>query len=570
MYSKADINKVRSEIEIVEFLENRGVSFKQTGMNYVGLCPIHNEKSGSFNINGSNNTFHCFGCGAGGDIISLVQQMEGLSFTGAMQMLAEEYDITLESVESDPEYKQLQRLYRICQLASRYYREEYIKLPSDHPAKVNLSDRMLSGEADKDLSIGFAPMSGLLDVLFKEKFSKDEIVQTGLIKINDEGKTVQLFRNRLIWTINDIQGRPIAFSARKIFEEDNGPKYINSPATRLYNKSKTLMGLDVAKKITNKTQSLYVVEGATDIMAFRAAGYENAVATCGTAFGPEHAQVVAGLAAANKDSNRFKIYFCFDGDNAGLEAAKKVFTRNKTLISMSNVIKFDQGDPCDIRLSGGNLALQEIIKTGGVPIVEFMLKEEMKTWDIKTAEGLSSFVKASKEILKDMASDVEYEAYMRKIASWTGVSLSRLSGSSSNKGQNNAQTIVAQTSLYDNILSALLQHPEEVLPLFDKYSLSVDYFPDVEMAEKVLTAAKTGDTGNPELSKLMVSSTGASERIESYAENLIKNLMKALYAAEVTSLNTEMASMSDDSEDENVLIDFMTKTAAIKKKYFIN
>lgn len=569
MYSKTDINKIRSEIDIVEFLEGRGVSFKQAGTNYIGLCPIHNEKSGSFNVNSNNNTFHCFGCGAGGDIISLVQQMEGLSFTGAMQMLAEEYDINLESVESDPEYKQLQRLYRICQIASRFYREQYISLPEDHPAKKNLADRLLASEADKDLTIGFAPMTGLLDVLFAEKFSKDEIAQTGLIKISEEGKVTQLFRNRLIWTINDIQGRPIAFSARKIFEEDNGPKYINSPATRLYNKSRTLMGLDVAKKVTNKTQSLYVVEGATDIMAFRAAGHDNAVATCGTAFGPEHAQVVAGLASANKEAKRFKVYFCFDGDNAGLEAAKKVFNRNKSLISMSNVIKFDNGDPCDIRLSGGNLALQEIIKTGGVPIVEFMLKEEMQTWDIKTADGLSNFVSSAKEILKDMASDVEYEAYMRKIASWTGVSLSRLTSSAKPKKNNESQILVTQTSLYENILTALIQHPQEVLPLFEKYNLSETYFPDAEFALKVINAAKDGDTSDPEFSKMLVSQTGASARIEVYAENLIKNLMKALYAEEINNLNARMASATDDSEDENVLIEFMESTEKLKKKYLI-
>lgn len=569
MYSKTDINKIRSEIDIVEFLEGRGVSFRQTGMNYVGLCPIHNEKSGSFNVNSNSNTFHCFGCGAGGDIISLVQQMEGLSFTGAMQLLAEEYDINLESVESDPEYKQLQRLYKICQIASRFYREEYIKLPETHPAKQNLAERMLASEADKDLTIGFAPMTGLLDVLFAEKFSKDEIAQTGLIKINDEGKITQLFRNRLIWTINDIQGRPIAFSARKIFEEDNGPKYINSPATRLYNKSKTLMGLEVAKKITNKTQSLYVVEGATDIMAFRAAGYDNAVATCGTAFGPEHAQVVLGIAAANKDAKRFKIYFCFDGDNAGLEAAKKVFNRNKTLISISNVIKFDQGDPCDIRLQGGNLALQEIIKTGGVPIVEFMLKEEMKTWDIKTPDGLSNFVKAAKEILKDMASDVEYESYMRKISSWTGVSLSRLTANK--PAQNKTEhIIVAQNSLYENILAALVQSPDIVLPLIQKYELSSEHFPDSELAEKIITSAHEGDMSNSEYSKLMVTNIGPHERISDSTENLIKKLMQALYAAEINKLNEENASLMEDFEDENVLIDFMNKSEALKKKYFIS
>jgi DNA primase len=567
MYTKSDIQLVRDTVSILDFLEKRGSSFKQAGTNYVGLCPIHNEKSGSFNVRHDNNTFHCFGCGAGGDIISLVQQMENLSFTGALQMLAEEYDIELESVESDPEYKQLQRLYRICQLASRFYREQYIALPDNHAAKMNLTDRMLKSEGDKDPTIGFAPMQGLLDVLFAEKFSKEEISQTGLIKINEEGKVVQLFRNRLIWTINDVQGRPIAFSARKIFDEDNGPKYINSPATRLYNKSKVLMGLDVARKVTNKTQNIYVVEGATDIMAFRAAGYENVIATCGTAFGPEHASVVLGIASANKDSNRFKVYFCFDGDNAGLGAAKKVFARNKNLINISNVIKFDTGDPCDIRLAGGNTALQEKIKTNGVPIVEFMLKEELATWDTKTAEGLASFVDAAKEIIKDLNSGVEIESYMRKIASWTGISVSSLATGKKVYATPVADNAKVAASLYDNLIAALLQFPEPVLALFDKYKVTSDYFKDSELAEKALAIANGKADMDSDTTKYMMMQLGTEERAVSSTETLIKNLLKALYAAEISVLNSSM--IDHDDEDDAMLEEFLSQSNELKKKYFI-
>ena len=568
MYSKADINTIRTTIDIMEFLERRGSTFKQTGTAYVGLCPIHNEKSGSFNIRKDNNTFHCFGCGAGGDIISLVQQMEGLSFVGAIQMLAEEYGIKLESVDEDPEYKKLQRLYRICQLASRFYREQYIALPDSHPAKKNLEERLLKSEGDKDLTIGFAPMTGLLDILFAEKFSKEEIAATGLIKISEEGKTVHLFRNRLIWTINDIQGRPIAFSARKIFDEDNGPKYINSPATRLYNKSKTLMGLDVARKVTNKTQSLYVVEGATDIMAFRAAGYDNAVATCGTAFGPEHASVVLGLAAANKEANRFKIFFCFDGDSAGLEAAKKVFNRNKNLLTISSVIKFTEGDPCDIRLKGGNHALQEIVNKGGVPIVEFMLKEEMNTWDIKTAEGLSNFVNSAKEIIKDVPSAVEQEAYMRKVATWTGVGVDRLTSRSRPAEQESK--VVIKSDLYDKILSGLVQYPDKIMPLFEKYNLTGLHFPNEELAHKVLTAVAEGDTHSGDFSALMLTNVAPEERIESTVETMIKTLLKSLYAEEIKQLNISMAQSDINlDEDEEAFAEFLNTTEALKKKYFI-
>lgn len=568
MYTKSDIKKVRDTVDITEFLEKRGFSFKQTGTSRVGLCPIHNEKSGSFHIKPDTNTFHCFGCGAGGDVISLVQQMEGLSFTGAIQMLAEEYGIEIESAESDPEFKKLQRLYKICQLASRWYRDQYVMLPSDHPAKKNLADRMLNGEGDKDPTIGFAPMQGLLDVLFKERFSKEEIAETGLIKINEEGKVVQLFRNRLVWTINDAQGRPIAFSARKLFEEDNGPKYINSPATRLYNKSKTLMGLDIARKHTHKTQSIYVVEGATDIMAFRAAGFPNVVATCGTAFGPEHANVVLGLANATKDANRFIVYFCFDGDAAGLEAAKKVFNKNKSIISISNVIKFDNGDPCDIRLQGGDNALQTKVKTGGVPIVEFMLKEELVTWDLNKPEDVAKFIEAAKTILKNLNSNVEVEAYMRKISSWTGVSMQALNSSARVQQSitDSAQPKISH-SFYDTLFALLLQHPDVVLPLIEKYNISPEYFDDSSLAKKVIAIAKDEAESDADVSKYLVMPTGSSERSAMQAEVLIKNLLKSLYTSEINALNQRINDSASD-EDESLEL-FMNENDKLKKKYHI-
>jgi DNA primase len=566
MYSKSDINKVRETISILDFLEARGVSFKKTGTSHVGLCPIHNEKSGSFHVREDNNTFHCFGCGAGGDIISLVQSIEGLSFTGAMQLLAEDYNIELEKVDSDPEFKQLQRLYKITQLASKFYREQYIALPDSHPAKTNLKDRLLQSEGDKDLNIGYAPMSGLLDVLFAEKFSKEEIASVGLIKINEDGKTTQLFRNRLIWTINDIQGRPIAFSARKIVEEDMGPKYINSPATRLYNKSKVLMGLEVARKFTSKTQSLYVVEGATDIMAFRAAGFENVVATCGTAFGPEHATVVLGLAANTRESNRFKVYFCFDGDSAGLEAAKKVFNKNKNILSISSVIKFDNGDPCDIRLHGGNLELQNKVKTGGVPIVEFMLLEEKSSWDISKPEELAMFIEASKKIIDEIPSQVEKEAYYRKLASWTGVSISRIgSASRSNNSAKQASSTPDNSSLYENLFAAIVQYPSITKKIFNNYRVIDSYFPEaIKPAIIMLLENEEPDFSSPEYSKYMFIKLSEKERAESVVEDLTKKLLKSLYHNDVKEVESKVDLESDEGFNE-----YFALTKKLKEKYFI-
>ena len=560
-YSKEDISRVRAALSIVDYLGRQGVAFKQTGANFTALCPLHSERSPSFHVNTAANTFHCFGCGAGGDIISLVQQLESLSFVGAMQFLAEETGIVLQNIENDAEYESLKRLYRACDLASKYFREQYVALPDTHPAKLNLSERGLGDEAAKDLTVGFAPMTGLLDYMFSKKVSKDDLVAVGLIKINDEGRVVQLFRNRLIWTICNIQGKPIAFSARKIFPEDNGPKYINSPSTRLYNKSKTLMGAEVAKKHIAKMEKIFIVEGATDIMALRAVGLENVVATCGTAFGSEHAQMLTILSKNVKNADRFRAVFCFDGDAAGLKAAGEVFNRTPEIIKISQVVKLEEGDPTEIRQKFNDEHLFKKLTTEMIPLTEFILKEDLNRWNIDEPEQLDTYIKNSIALLKKSVSPVEFDGYLRKLSQWTGLTMELLknyhkTNTPQQKTMNpETKTHHSSDTIEDTLIALLMQYPDVIKPLWEKYTIDETYFNNTDVVE-AYRVATGGKTKSEHISQYLVLEHNIHTNISARAESLIQMFLKNKYLEEASRL-----------ENEEDLEKYFDKMKILKEKY---
>lgn len=562
LFSKEDIARVRSAVQITDFLEKQGVSFKQSGVNFSALCPLHSERSPSFHVNSAANTFHCFGCGEGGDVINLVQQLEGLSFVGALQFLAEEAGIVLQQSERDEEYEGLKRFYRACDVASRFFRERFIELEDSHPAKANLYERGLRGEADADANIGFVPKEGFLNYLYEQRVSKDDLIAVGLLKLMDDGRVVQMFRNRLIWTIRNMQGKPIAFSARRIFEEDNGPKYINSPSTRLYNKSKTLMGAEVAKKHVAKTGRIYIVEGATDIMALRAAGFNNVVATCGTAFGAEHAQTLTALASSVKESDRFRAVFCFDGDAAGLKAAREVFNKNPNIVKFSQVVKFEQGDPSEIRQQFGDEKLAEMLTSEAKTITEFILLEDLARWDVDEPEQLNSYVKNSLELLKKNVSPIEYDGYVRKISEWTGVPLERLKPNSVKSFQpaNVQETANSGTGdVEDTILALLMQYPNVVLPILQDNNVTVDMFNNVD-AETVFKIAEGEKTKTETVSKYLVLEHNVHTNISQRLKTLINIMLKKIYLQKIAELET--TSNMDENFD-----DYFTKMQQLKTQY---
>lgn len=588
MFNKDDLDTIRNKIDMLTFLEERGVSFRESGISWVGLCPVHNERSPSFHVKPAQQTFRCYGCGISGDIFSLVQEMESLSFPGAVQLLAEEADVQLK-MDDDPAYKERQKFFNITRLTAEWFRYNYSKIPMDHPAKQNLEDRDLLGFSISDESVGFAPNGGLLPLLKQKGFTDEDFIEAGIATRNQQtGHVNERFRNRLVWTIYDIQGRPIAFSARKIFDNDTAAKYINSPQTPLYNKSKALLGVSFAKREIAKQQKVYVVEGQTDTMALRAAGKENTVASCGTSFGLEHANMLLHLSKLGKEAEQFQIIFCFDGDEAGTKAAKRVFESNPNIQLNSYVVQFlnpdgTPTDPCDYRKDFGDEALNKIIDTSQITLVEFILSEERKKWDLKSPEGKSNYITASLRILEQLKDSIQKSAYLRKIAGWTGTSytelenwLSRQNRSSYNQEQQD-NTIVAQPSITlegdsneVSILAALVQYPEETVKYIDEYGIDSSFFPTLpQVFDSILANARNNklDYGDKNIIELShVNLIISDERKQTAINFMFKQYLQHLYTLESNKLDALL--FADSDEDPVKLFEMIeTKQAILKEKY---
>jgi DNA primase len=577
MYSKTDIDNIKQKIDMVAYLEKRGTTLNQTGSDMKGLCPLHNENSPSFHVRPLTNTFHCFGCGKAGDIINLIMELDGYSFTGAIQEAAEVAGIELEEVEQDEEYKARQRIYRITKFAAEFYREQFLDLPLNHPAKQNLSERnLLLPNNDEgyggltDEMIGFAPDRGLVDALLAEGFRKEEILIAGLAFQKDQLPLRDVFRNRLVWTIYDIQGRPIGFSARRLLEEDKGPKYLNSTATPLYNKSSALLNLHEARKPISTSQKVYVVEGNADVMALKAVGVHNVVAACGTAFAEGHVQILNRLSAAGKGSDRFEIIFCFDGDAAGVKAAKTVFEKNKNIQLNSYVVRLTDKDPCDLRLHGGDDALKQVLGER-VSLIEFILYEEFKLWDMRETEQQIGFFNRARDILAQVGSDLQRNGYVRTIASWSGVPLAEVQRYLRTNG---AQQPAARpdnhgqlSSVQERLLAAALQYPVEYGELSAQYGITPDFFHGYQpLAAKVF--AWEPDITDPEVARLMHSDLQIME--ERKREGLItltRSFLKLMYNAEVAQLNSSLATVNLQENPEGTLFEILSRQQGLKSKY---
>lgn len=426
MISRTEIDHIKTLVNIENLMERYGIQLKPSGMNLKGLCPFHEEKSPSFNVRPSSNTYHCFGCGESGDSLAFIQHKEGLSFGEAVVFLAEMvgYEIKSSSNEEDDGISK-RRLYAVMETAAHVFRENYQSLPAEHAAREELRKRQF--EADdvdflNNLGIGYAAegWTKLYDYLLSKKFTREEIVAAGLVGTSStSGKSYDLFRGRLTWEIRDIQGRVVGFGARRLFENDKGPKYLNSPETPIYHKSNVLYGLDLARQSVRAEKKIHIVEGYTDVMAFMAVGIHNVVASSGTAFGDGHAAVLRRLMG---DEGKF--VFFFDGDAAGQKAALKTFEISAPIHSRSFVAIAQGGDPCDIRLKEGDAGLRaQVADDKHMPLTRFVLRSELSKHDVSGPEGRAEYLQAVRPLLAGISDFSMREDYKRQVALWSGVTL---------------------------------------------------------------------------------------------------------------------------------------------------
>jgi DNA primase len=326
---------------IVEVVGLRTSLRKSSGTRFMGRCPFHEERSPSFSVNADLNLYHCFGCGKGGDVVTFVRETEGLDFVGAIEWLAERFRVPLEYDESSPEAdlsrKRRERLYAVLEQATAFFERHLWEGPSGAPVREYLASRGLGDEVAKEFRLGLSPGQGLAAKAREKGFTADELRAAGLT--NQRGN--DYFPPRLMFPLADARGRVIGFQARKLHDDDPlKGKYVNSPESELFKKSNVLYGLHLARPAIAKQDRAVVVEGNTDVIALRQAGFEPVVAAMGTALTEQHLRELARLTK--------RLYLCFDADAAGEEATLRGMERAQAQGFEIRVVVLVPGhDPAD-------------------------------------------------------------------------------------------------------------------------------------------------------------------------------------------------------------------------------
>ena len=425
---KEDIDEVRARTDIREIIEGY-VSLKSAGIGtFKGLCPFHDERTPSFNVRPQVGSYHCFGCGESGDVYSFVMAMEHTSFVETVERLAARIGYTLHYEGGKPgdryEAGMRRRLLDAHKIAAEFF-ERNLYSPDAQEAQRFLGARGFDPAATRHFGVGYAPRGWdhLLKHLRSQGFTDEELKATGMFSEGNRG-LYDRFRGRIIWPIRTIAGETIGFGARRLFDDDQGPKYLNTPETQLYKKSQVLYGIDLAKREMTKKKQVVIVEGYTDVMAAHLAGVTTAVATCGTAFGPGHIKMVRRM--ITDDGSGGEIIFTFDGDAAGQKAAMAAFQEDQRFVAQTFVAVAENGmDPCDLRLHKGDAAVRSLIASRR-PLFEFAIDSTLAKYDLATLEGRVLAMRAIAPIIAGIKDRDLRPAYMRKVSGQLGLELDEI------------------------------------------------------------------------------------------------------------------------------------------------
>ncbi|AZZ50450.1 DNA primase [Rathayibacter rathayi] len=420
---QSDVEEVKARVNIGDVI-GEYVTLKSAGVGSLkGLCPFHDERSPSFHVRPQAGFYHCFGCQESGDVYSFIMKMDHSSFSETVERLAGRIGFPLQYEEGDgraPETGGRARLLAANDAAEEYFREQ-LATPGADVGRRFLGERGFDRAAADRFGVGFAPdgWDGLTTALKRRGFSEEELSTAGLVSSNNRGGVYDRFRGRLVWPIRDVTGQTVGFGARRLLEEDKGPKYLNTPESPVYHKSQVLYGLDLAKRDISRGHRVVVVEGYTDVMACHLAGITTAVATCGTSFGVDHIKVLRRVLGDSRGVNG-QVIFTFDPDAAGQNAAKKAFDEESRFASQTYVAVESSGlDPCDLRLNRGDDALRRLIDSKQ-PLHTFALRQMMSDFDLTTVSGRVAALRRAAPYVANIRDWAEQDGYARELASMIG------------------------------------------------------------------------------------------------------------------------------------------------------
>jgi DNA primase len=403
-----------------EYLQLRGVA----GGSLKSLCPFHEEKTPSFHVTPARGLWYCFSCTEGGDVIKFVQKIDNLGFTEAVERLANRAGIELRYEQGGhipgQEQSQRRRLIEAHKAAAEFY-AEHLDGPAAKVGREFLSGRGFELADARRFGVGYAPAEweALVRHLRGRGFTETELLAGGLASQGRRG-LIDKFRGRLIWPIADLTGDVIAFGARKLAADDDGPKYLNTPETPLFKKSSVLYGADFAKRDIAQRRQAVLVEGYTDVMACHLAGLTTAVATSGTSFGEGHITILRRLLM---DDSQFRgeVIFTFDGDAAGQRAALRAFSMEERFVTQTFVaVQADGLDPCDLRVERGDAAVRDLIAQR-VPLFEFAIRSALHEHNLDTTEGRLAALDAAAPIVARIKDKGLRHRYAVNLDRWLGM-----------------------------------------------------------------------------------------------------------------------------------------------------
>lgn len=434
-----DVQSVKERASIEEVVRTAGVNLRGAGVGTLkGLCPFHDEKTPSFQVRPAVGYYHCFGCGEGGDVIDFVTKSDHLTFTEAVERLADQLGMTLRYDESGPGGRdqgpqvpvgQRTRLMEAHRVAEEFYHQALVETAEGKAARVFLDQKGFTGEHARQFMVGYAPQTGqaLTDHLRDKAFTEEELVVCGLSARGSRG-LYDRFRGRVMWPIRSIAGDTVGFGARRLYDDDRiAAKYLNTAETPIYRKTGVLYGLDLAKKAISTERRAVVVEGYTDVMAAHLSGVGTAVATCGTAFGTDHISILRRMLRDEPGRAPARVIFTFDGDAAGQKAAMKAFEQDQRWAAQSFVaVAADGQDPNDLWLRQGPEAVRALVDSAQ-PMFEFAARTTLAPYDLSLAQERVQAMRAVAPILAGVKDAALRPEYVRDVAGWMGVDPQSLS-----------------------------------------------------------------------------------------------------------------------------------------------
>lgn len=555
--NKSAVDEIKEKLSIEEVVSSY-VKLEKTGINMRACCPFHNEKTPSFFISPDRGSFYCFGCSKGGDIFTFIEEIEGVDFKDALKILAEKAGVEIKfeggDRKQDTGNSEKNILYEILEKATLFFEREIEK---NEKVKEYLKVRGVDEKTKNKFRVGYAKdeWQSLYDYLKSEKYSDLEILKTGLVIKNEKGRIYDRFRGRIIFPIFDEKGRTIAYSARILTDQKDQPKYINSPETILFNKSKTLYGLNFAKQTIRKHDFAILVEGQMDVIMAHQVGYTNTIASSGTSFTEEQLNIIG--------RNTKNLLVAFDGDGAGINSSKKVWEMALKNDMDVKILPLSKGqDPADVILN--NIEDWKKMVKNSIHIIEHLanviknnftdIRKQLKEVQIQIYPYLRSLKSyTEKSFFAEKISDM---FGIERDAIWADVNLKEEKEKQEYRSTEKKEQVNPKEILYGIYLSKELKNKDKFFELIKNY-ISNDLISEMDKRkDKILF----------EVDLLLEKYS----ELETLVEDMYSILKISDLEKEKEVINQKLQDVIDGSDEEKKLmrrsVDISRELEAVKKK----